>query len=62
VLDALRALTAGAPSSQAAAWTWDERAQTIATLDRVSELVGVYRSGLLSAHKDDGRWARGGDR
>lgn len=62
VLEAMRQAMAVAPSSQAPGWAWEERAQTIATLDRVGELLGVYRAGLLSAHKEDGRWAQAGDR
>jgi hypothetical protein len=62
VLEGMRALMAAAPAAGAGWWEWAQRAETIAALDRVVELVAVYRSGLLSAHKDDGRWARRGDR
>ena len=62
VLGSMQRLMGAAPSVHAESWPWEERAEAIAVLDRVSELIGVYRSALLSAHKEDGRWARRGDR
>jgi hypothetical protein len=62
VLEVLENLTRAAPALHADSWEWHERSHVIKTLDRVSDLVGVYRSRLLAAHKADGRWASRGDR
>ena len=62
VLTAVREAMSSAPAAGSHAWSWEDRSEAIRTLDRVVELLALYRSGLLCAHKADGRWARRGDR
>ncbi len=62
VVEALRELAARADATFAPGWAWEERSSVIAALDRATELIGLYRSRVLSAHKEDGRWSRSGDR
>lgn len=62
VVTAVEALLASGDATWAPGWPWAERAAIIASLDRTSELVGVYRARLLAAHKDDGQWVSSGDR
>lgn len=62
VVVAFRRLMAGAPASTAHTWVFEDRSAVIAALDRLGDLVGVYRSHLLTAQKADRRWASEGDR
>ncbi len=62
VVAAMTALVGGAAATFAPGWTFEERAGVIVSLDRLTALVGVYRAAVLAAHKQDGRWARSGDR
>ncbi len=61
-LSALRTLTDRADATFAPQWAFEERTSVIADLDRVVELATLYRSRVVAAHKEDGRWARSGDR
>jgi hypothetical protein len=62
VLAALRELMQLAPAVAAVRWAHEERATVISHLDRLTTQATVYRGQLLTAHKEDGRWARSGDR
>jgi len=62
VVAAMTSLVESASATLAPGWAFEERAGVIESLDRLTALIGVYRAGVLAAHKQDGRWARSGDR
>jgi len=62
VVAAMTSLVETASATFAPGWAFEERAGVIESLDRLTALVGVYRAGVLAAHKQDGRWAGSGDR
>ena len=62
VAAAVRGLFSGADPGLAGQWHDEDRVVVLGELDRVSELVGVYRGRVLAAHQAQGRWARDGDR
>ena len=62
VLVAVQGLFSGADAAFAGQWDDEDRVVVLGELDRVSELVGVFRGRVLAAHRAEGRWARDGDR
>jgi hypothetical protein len=58
----VKALLTHADPAFAQQWSFEERASVIADLDRIVELATLYRARVVTAHRDDGRWARHGDR
>ena len=56
VRTAAETLLSGADAAFAGQWEDEDRVVVLAELDRVSELVGVYRGRVLAAHRAQGRW------
>lgn len=62
VRSAVRALRAVAPETDARGWPHADRESVITSLDGVIQELTLYRSKVLLAHRDDGRWGTARDR